>query len=353
MEKAKLENIVFDSEDAKLFKLHGDKILQAKAIKYSILPKLNVILEEALSRIRQLYGIEVFKENSIVHSWPNFRENRKNDLKFNYISAYIGIGGARLPIWNGLERIDKKPVKIIPYTLGFLFNEYGISTMFQSKRYRVLLTNESYEKYFDFLLKNLQYIQTVEALSKMTPQLYYYNGTEKLGIPFNEIIERYRKNHFYEIDFINTEGFPINYYRLNLLVDSFVYFYPIYDTMLKISQNKNKNFIKLLSFINTEYFYLKEEIYDTENENNETASIDNINEVKFIKPGIRWQVFDRDNFKCVACGKSANDGAILHVDHILPRSKGGKNGLDNYQTLCHLCNIGKSNKSNKDLRKEY
>ena len=68
-------------------------------------------------------------------------------------------------------------------------------------------------------------------------------------------------------------------------------------------------------------------------------------------PGVRWQVFQRDNWKCVACGRSAEDGIILHVDHIMPRSKGGRDELDNYQTLCNVCNIGKSNKDETDLRK--
>ena len=69
-----------------------------------------------------------------------------------------------------------------------------------------------------------------------------------------------------------------------------------------------------------------------------------------IRAGIRWQVFERDNFKCVACGASQKDGAILHVDHIIPRSKGGTDTMENYQTLCQKCNIGKSNKSCLDLR---
>jgi len=43
--------------------------------------------------------------------------------------------------------------------------------------------------------------------------------------------------------------------------------------------------------------------------------LDNIDETKYIKAGIRWQVFERDDFKCVACGRSAQDVAILHVDH--------------------------------------
>ncbi len=70
-------------------------------------------------------------------------------------------------------------------------------------------------------------------------------------------------------------------------------------------------------------------------------------------PGIRWRVFQRDGWRCVSCGIKAtdNDTVILHVDHINPRSKGGKNELENYQTLCGKCNIGKSNRDNTDLRK--
>jgi 5-methylcytosine-specific restriction endonuclease McrA len=69
-------------------------------------------------------------------------------------------------------------------------------------------------------------------------------------------------------------------------------------------------------------------------------------------PAMRWQVFQRDGWKCVACGRGSHDGAILHVDHIIPRSKGGSDTLDNFQTLCDKCNIGKSNRDMTDLRKK-
>ncbi|WP_346433177.1 HNH endonuclease [Sphaerotilus microaerophilus] len=67
-------------------------------------------------------------------------------------------------------------------------------------------------------------------------------------------------------------------------------------------------------------------------------------------PALRWQVFQRDRWKCVACGRGSHDDVILHVDHILPRSRGGTDSLDNFQTLCDRCNIGKSNRDDTDLR---
>ena len=59
---------------------------------------------------------------------------------------------------------------------------------------------------------------------------------------------------------------------------------------------------------------------------------------------LRFKVFLRDHFKCCACGASpAKDPAVvLHVDHIVPWSKGGETVLENLQTLCSKCNLGKS-----------
>ena len=60
---------------------------------------------------------------------------------------------------------------------------------------------------------------------------------------------------------------------------------------------------------------------------------------------LRYEVFCRDNFKCCICGNSpAKDPATkLHVDHIMPWSKGGETVMENLQTLCSKCNLGKSN----------
>lgn len=59
---------------------------------------------------------------------------------------------------------------------------------------------------------------------------------------------------------------------------------------------------------------------------------------------IRFIVLKRDNFKCRICGASpAKDSTVeLHVDHIIPWSKGGETVLENLQTLCSKCNLGKS-----------
>jgi 5-methylcytosine-specific restriction endonuclease McrA len=69
-----------------------------------------------------------------------------------------------------------------------------------------------------------------------------------------------------------------------------------------------------------------------------------------VPPGLRYEVLKRDGGRCVLCGNSKKEGVKLHVDHILPRSKGGKDTLDNLQTLCQPCNLGKGNRDNRNWR---
>jgi len=56
--------------------------------------------------------------------------------------------------------------------------------------------------------------------------------------------------------------------------------------------------------------------------------------------------------KCQCCGASPATGAVLHVDHIKPKSKFPELALsiDNLQVLCADCNIGKSNLDETDWR---
>jgi len=63
-----------------------------------------------------------------------------------------------------------------------------------------------------------------------------------------------------------------------------------------------------------------------------------------IPLGMRYKILKRDNFKCVACGRTVDDGIKLHIDHKIPFSLGGLTEMSNLQTLCNECNISKSNK---------
>jgi hypothetical protein len=69
-------------------------------------------------------------------------------------------------------------------------------------------------------------------------------------------------------------------------------------------------------------------------------------ETRDIRLGLRFRVLHCDRFKCVLCGDhpARNAECILHVDHVIPWSKGGKTSEDNVRTLCAMCNVGRGNR---------
>lgn len=77
-------------------------------------------------------------------------------------------------------------------------------------------------------------------------------------------------------------------------------------------------------------------IYNKPNDTNKTK--------RDINLRLRFKVMQRDNFKCCMCGASpaTDSSVVLHIDHIKPWSKGGETVIDNLQTLCSKCNLGKS-----------
>lgn len=76
---------------------------------------------------------------------------------------------------------------------------------------------------------------------------------------------------------------------------------------------------------------------------------------------LRYMTFYQKGTKCVCCGKEgthfrldgdsttdrrhfnlyADDGTLITKDHIIPKSKGGRDAVSNMQTMCYPCNKAK------------
>lgn len=95
---------------------------------------------------------------------------------------------------------------------------------------------------------------------------------------------------------------------------------------------------------------------------------DSIKRVEIIK-----ELLLRDGFNCKGCNISSSHFAMgkdnaerwhldlygldsnqnehmFTIDHIHPKSKGGKNIIENYQLLCKVCNEKKGNKTEDDIK---
>lgn len=67
---------------------------------------------------------------------------------------------------------------------------------------------------------------------------------------------------------------------------------------------------------------------------------------------VRYEALKLHGARCQCCGISPKEGAIMHVDHIKPRSKFPDLALvlANLQILCEGCNLGKMARDQTDWR---
>lgn len=66
-------------------------------------------------------------------------------------------------------------------------------------------------------------------------------------------------------------------------------------------------------------------------------------ELREFSSAQKAEIFKRDNYKCVVCGRGVADGVEIHADHIKPRDLGGEATIENGQTLCAQHNFQKKN----------
>ena len=59
---------------------------------------------------------------------------------------------------------------------------------------------------------------------------------------------------------------------------------------------------------------------------------------------LREAVFARDKYTCQCCRRTIADGAILHVHHIIYRSRSGTNRMSNLATVCDRCHTPANHK---------
>ncbi len=354
-----IDEISFDEEDQNIF-LVDDIQIKAEALRHAILPKLEAACNHLTELIRDCYGTEILEDSSYTLS-PHFRtHNRVVDLKKNYVEAAIEISGRRQEgNWPGLQKPDGTVVTIVPFGMSLILDRFGISTSLYLSR--PTYTKATFKKFFDFAIKYNQEIMAILHRAEYAYWNPHYMNEFPPMTPLATILQWSFDSGYNKIVF---EGkpvtFPLDNRKVMRKVFDLMFMFPIYDSFIRIAKGQPERFQALLKNMNDLIWNADvDQLVDSYQEKlkakeNNLALLDQAKELaaKRIKvmPSMRWQVFQRDGWRCVACGKNADDHIWLEVDHIIPRSKGGKNEITNYQTLCNVCNIGKSNKDNTDIR---
>ena len=206
----------------------------------------------------------------------------------------------------------------------------------QGMTFSVNLTTEKESDNVIYLTQKIKFAEQYEGSSTLAQahrrqkQIVFCDLLKKLGFDMTE-----------NSDLILGIFDPIKKQLLNTSIDKFLNDF-IVVSILKGHFQGNKGYqLEILPTYNKlDYIFTgkDEEILDLPLKLVENKS------KRAIPLGLRYRVLKKDALKCVACGRSANDGVKLHVDHKIPFSLGGLTELNNLQTLCSDCNISKSNK---------
>lgn len=353
----KVTDVSFDLDDKNLFEV-DDLKLRADAIRNSILPKLEVINNYTITVISEVFKIDPLQFSTVV-KFPNFRKTRAKEFIVEYFSSEAGLGGKRdKKLWRNISTKTKVQPYIIPFSLTFCLNEDGLYFYFLTNRYNINVSDK--KKFFDFHLKNEKEINALTSMAKTTLQKYFDEGIPFQINPFTPLenyINWQNENDLMDLPFFSeTIKYPITSKEITSLIEKFVIFYPIYDSHIRISCGEEIKFEEQIKLLTNWLISLMEKEESSVNNFVRKAQINSDSIIRLaetkirVMPALRWQVFQRDNWRCLSCGRNSDDNIILHVDHIIPRSRGGEDHLDNYQTLCNICNIGKSNKDQTNLR---
>lgn len=188
---------------------------------------------------------------------------------------------------------------------------------------------------------------------------YNYNRYKRLKIEFDELLSKYNavfkeneENKKY-VGFLDKAVSEAKYFRAK---------YNECSSELTMSQIESKNLLEELREANTQLRYErnkeqieKDKVKAKLLEKKKKREIEKLALQELIDEGeifpeankrppipkdVVDTVWNRDGGKCVYCGSNEN----LHLDHIIPFSKGGDTSVENSQLLCQKCNLEKSNK---------
>lgn len=314
-------------------------------------PRLEILLRRTCDFIQKIYGVNPYERMTFVYHPSNRKTARQN---LDFYKVFIGLSGKRrADRYLTIKRRDGKAFFFHPTYLTYNIDMRGALRV-ELLPFRQYVDSNFIQSARKLINENLEALMPVLMLTHMS-----YSGAEafiNLKDTFTE--EEQEENGI--LLFSPHKYFPVSDGRgLSELVITFISLYPLLDSFVSIGEGESPKLPEMLERFKDWWLNDVQDNEDAEkdadisSENAEVPDMPELDSYSFVRAGIWWSVLARDNWTCCSCGRSSKEeGITLEVDHIIPRSKGGTDDLDNLQTLCKKCNVGKSNKDNTDLRRK-
>lgn len=206
----------------------------------------------------------------------------KSPFKYPYFDYSFDVSGKRSP-------------QVLDYIDNFI-NEGGFQEI--QEHYELIISWKQWceEKIEKSILKNYRQKQYIKSIDDENAFCFYLTREQT----------RYRQRNYVKMP-----------YKVTMTVDSFTCHYEY------LQERENE---------------LAEIGYETTLRNYRSS-----NQRKLMTQQLRRKIMERDDYTCQSCGKYMPDEVGLHIDHIVPVSKGGKTVESNLQVLCSKCNGSKYN----------
>jgi len=347
-----IDEVIFEERDLQIFNIPDTKTKLSTLQNY-FFPRLEILLTHTLGHVAEVYDLNPYETMTFVYS-PSHREKAKQNTDFGYV--HIGVGGKRR---NDRQlKIIKKDGK--PFTLHVSYLTFKVlptGTMHvELMPFRQNVDDAHVAEIANLIEKHRDILYPLLSLAHISHQS---DQSFCELLPLNEAITPDEIGVF-GIKLVSSKYyFPVDLDRgLYELMLAFILLYALEESFIRIAEGEEPNLEFMLQQFKEWYINLhtpevtaEEELEEEEYTEVETAiEIPEIDSYSFVRAGRWWEVLARDKWRCLSCGRSAReDGVLLEVDHIIPRSKGGSNDVNNLQTLCKKCNIGKSNKDDTRL----
>lgn len=342
-----MNGLVFDAGDRGIFDI-PDPRTRARALRRYFFPKLNVLLNSARTLISSIYGPDSLKLFTEAQR-PKPKDGAETTTRFD--NLHLGLVGVRVETGLALSGSNGKPVQ---YGVSHLWFEvwrrgtiavtffpiiYGSDGAFDQR------VSKAFRKHGDSFC-------TICGATFVTSPAY---------MSLASFADAISPQHLRECPFFSQGiDFPVSLDNgLRRLVATFAALFPFQKLVTDLSMKRRTTidqdllaFSKWWNANSCEIFAPERYGVERDQPTSDKSTPDWESDTRTMVTGAqRFRILDRDDYKCVACGRTPEmDGVTLHLDHIKPRSKGGTDVDDNLQTLCAECNIGKGNRSSRDLR---
>ena len=347
MKSTLIEDVIFELKDIEIFKIPDTKT-RISTVQNYFFPRLEILLRHSLELIQEIYGVNPYERMTFVY-YPSNRKTARQNRSFDYV--HIGLSGKRRTDRDlKFNRRDGKPFQLHPTYLTYNIHFDG-SIRVEFLPFRQYVSAE--------------FIAAVSKLYKgnfaaLSPILGFHQITHDRDADFVDIKDAFfgeREDVNFNLFYSPKYYFPTNVDRgLWHLMLCFAALYPLLDSFNSLGEGESPRLAEMLARLKE--WYLAEEAGDeddaaSDESDKEPLNLPELDSYSFVRAGLWWSVLARDNWTCCSCGRSSKEeGITLEVDHIVPRSKGGSDDIDNLQTLCKKCNIGKSNRDDTDLRRK-